>query len=183
VQQTNARVPNSAADIEVFDIWPGRSGPDASVAEARERKVPSKISYSKTPNRERQWGFSIDEYSTTLEWTKMELMPHSPAKQLANLRTLFNGLSILNGLQQRNDLESEIPKHLVMNATEIIEDYLYRVAVEWHAYMARKGSGTLPNIDLDIVVTHPTVGGSPFLPSAHCTRCGTTTRSMPPSKR
>ena len=138
--------------------------------------MPSKISYSETRNGERQWGFSIDEYSTTLEWTKMELIPHSPVKQLAILQSLLEGLGVLKGFQQRNDLESEIPKHLVMNATEIIEDYLYRVAVEWHDYMAARGAGTLPNVDLDIVVTHPTVGGSPLLPSAHCHRCGTTMR-------
>jgi hypothetical protein len=169
-------VPNSAADIVVFDKWPGKSLPGTGQVEAQECKVPSKISYSETRNGESQWGFSIDEYSTILQWTKMELMPHSPAKQLAVLRSLFEGLGVLKGLQQRNGLESEIPKHLIMNATEIIEDYLYKVAVQWQDYMTLLGAGTLLDVDLDIVVTHPTVGGSPFLPSAHCHRCGTTTR-------
>jgi hypothetical protein len=164
VQQTNALVKNSASNINVLDQWPGRlpSG-IGDRQEVGERKVPSKISYSVTQNGERQWGFSIDSTSTVLEWTKMELMPHSPGTQLVVLRNLLGGLSMLRSFQERGDLENEIPQHLILSTTDIIEDYLYKIAVEWYHQMVLQGAVMLEDIDLDIVVTHPTVRYSPFL--------------------
>jgi hypothetical protein len=152
VQQSNARDRNPIQDIVVFDKWPGREGGERALL-----KVPSKISYSRTVKGERQWGYSIDEFSTILQWTKLELMPQSPTKELAVLQGLLGGLVLLKEFQKRNNLDNEIPKHLVKNASDVIQDYLYRIAREWHGYMTAEAAAALPNLDLDIVITHPVV--------------------------
>jgi hypothetical protein len=156
VQQDDALVPNSDEKITVFERWPGNID-ERGMAEAIHRKVPSKISYSETLNGQKQWGYSMDIGSTILEWTKLELMPHSPAKQLEVLRELLDGLNLLKGFQQHDELENEVPKHFIKNAVDVIQDYLYRVATEWHGHMRAEGRGTLHELDLDIVITHPIV--------------------------
>jgi hypothetical protein len=179
VQQADALVANSAEDIIVFYKWPDRTESGTGSAERRELKVPSKISYTETDNNEKQWGYSIDGHSTVLKWTKLELMPQSPATQLNMLRYLAKGLGHFRGFQKPKTLDNETQMHLAMSATDIIEDYLYNVASEWHGHMVGAGSHTLRNIDLDIVVTHPTVRLSygealdPFL-TFDCNRHGTT---------
>ena len=73
------------------------------------------------------------------------------------LRNLLKGLNLLEEFQQRDELDCEIPKHFVRNASEVIQDYLDKVAKEWYRHMAGTGTATLGNIDLDIVITHPIV--------------------------
>jgi hypothetical protein len=163
VHQSDGLVAASAGDIDVFQSWPKRSESGSAITDRNEGKVPSRISYSKTNTGEKQWGFSIQSRSTVLEWTKLELMPRSPAQQLATLRQLVNGLW---DIQPRTGSETEVPKHLVKNATQIIQDYLYRVAVRWHEYMEENHKGVLSNIDTDFVVTHPTASAPFYVPSS-----------------
>jgi hypothetical protein len=172
VQQTNALVQNPPQDIKLLEQWPGKPSVEqestaeeectaerrgTAITEVIAPKVPSEISYSQSRNRQKQWGFSIDEYSTVLKWTKLELMPHSPTTQLAVLKNLLKDLSVLKELQKHNDFDNKIENHLVKSVVDIISDYLFRVASEWHGCMTAVGAGALPNLDLDIVVTHPTV--------------------------
>jgi len=171
VQQSDALVKKSIEDLTVFDKWPGQGG------EVQRFKVPSKLSYSETHSGQRQWGYSIDKKSTILGWTKLELMPQSPGKELTLLRNLLEGLILLKKFQQSDELDSEMPKHLVKNASEVIRDYLDKVAKEWYGHMTGTGASTLRNIDLDIVVTHPIVRLPQehlFLRSANSQSRGTT---------
>lgn len=121
-----------------------------------QEKVPSQISYSETNKGNTQWGFSIDEHSHVLQWTKLELMPRSPAKELAVLRNLLNGGKLLENL---NDLEREVPKHLTRSANEVIQDFLSRVVKEWQQYMKANAHEVLSEMPLDIVVTYPVSWG------------------------
>jgi hypothetical protein len=161
-------IPN-ASEIKVFKKWPtiNQKVPQNAAlaegnpvgAEARESKVPSKISYSETVNGQEQWGHSIDSKSKVLLWTKLELMPLSAVNQLEALRHLFEGMSALkDSFCEGDNVDLEIQKRLVRSPGKIIEDFLYQIATTWHQHMEKFSGGALSNVDLDIVVTLPTVG-------------------------
>ncbi|KAF1808248.1 hypothetical protein P152DRAFT_485607 [Eremomyces bilateralis CBS 781.70] len=152
VQQDDALVKSSIQDITVFPRWPG-----VTEVEENQEKVPSEFSYSAAKNREKQWGYSMDKDSLILRWTKLELMLQSPETELAVLRNLLKGLSLLQQFQESGNRDYELPKHLRKNAGEIIEDYLDKVAKEWRAHMMATAREALREVPLDIVVTHPLI--------------------------
>ena len=124
-------------------------------------KVPSAISYSKTDatRRHRQWGYSIDEHSQVVRWTKLELEQCSASKELDILRDLVDGLDLLNELRVDESTSlDKIPRHIYKDAQEVVKDFLGKVAREWFLYIKGRGRYTLETVPLDIVITHPTVG-------------------------
>jgi len=120
-------------------------------------KVPSAMSYSSSPQRCKQWGYSIDDDSTVLRWTKLELKPRSTAKELTVLRELLKGLELVRELQEQDDLTMEIPTHVTRNAKGVVRDFMGYVARFWRDTMISNGKFALDEVPLDIVITHPAV--------------------------
>lgn len=134
--------------LRVLPEWP-----DAR----EERKVPSQISYAATSSGKKQWGFSIEPGSNVFGWTKMELMPQSPAKELLVLCRLLEGQKLIQDLHSVDRFPLAVPRHLIKDAGEVIEDFLSRVARQWHSYMTKEGNVALEEIVLDVIVTFPAV--------------------------
>ena len=126
---------------------------DEPVATVTEGKVPSQRSFQKTKNGNVQWGFSIDDDSEVLQWTKLELMPREPAKELVTLKNLLRGSDTYG-----RSLLQTAPRQLTFNAQDVIEDFLGKVVKEWVQFMNRRAARALENIDVDVVMTHPAVG-------------------------
>jgi hypothetical protein len=120
-------------------------------------KVPSAISYSTSPKKCKQWGYSIDDDSVVLRWTKLELRPRSTVKELAVLRELLNGLKLMKELQEEDDLGKEIPVHVIRNAKGVIRDFIDRIGRYWRENMISNGKFALNEVPLDLVITHPAV--------------------------
>ena len=125
-------------------------------------KVPSLISYSKTSatRRHRQWGYSIDENSHVIRWTKLELESRSKEKELDILRDLVDGLDLVSQLHTNKDtsLRNKVPEHITKDAEDVVQDFLGKVSREWYLYMKRQGKYTLESVPLDMVISHPAVG-------------------------
>jgi hypothetical protein len=138
-------------DVTVFRNWP----------EANAKKVPSEYSYSKTSveKRCRQWGYSIDDESQVMRWTKLELEPRTTVRELEVLRELVKGLDLVNELRANENAANtnDIPRHISRDAGDIVRDYLLEVAREWYLYIKSQSRHTLDTVPLDIVVTHPAV--------------------------
>lgn len=151
---------NGDPSISTFTNWPGatevnstsQNRRDRPVATATEGKVPSQRSFQKTKNGNVQWGFSIDDDSEVLQWTKLELMPREPAKELATLKNLLKGIDTYG-----RPLLETAPRQLTFNAQDVIEDYLGKVVKEWVQAMNRRAARALENIDVDVVITYPAV--------------------------
>lgn len=125
--------------------------------EKTDSKVPSVISYSPSPARCKQWGYSIDADSTVLRWTKLELRPRSTTKELTVLRELVKGLKLVQELQEQDDIQKEIPMHVTRNARGVVRDFIGQVGRYWREYMISQGKFVLDEVPLDIVITHPAV--------------------------
>jgi hypothetical protein len=108
-------------------------------------------------NTKEQWGFSIDENSTVSKWTKLELMPQPAAKELEVFSKLLEGLSQLKQFQRSDGAEGDIPKYLIKTSSEIIEDFLKRVAKHWRTFMRGQARVVFQNVPVDIAITHPAV--------------------------
>lgn len=143
--------PLSVADLRSFRNWPGKDA----------EKVPSSYSYSKTSRqaRKKQWGYSIDDQSRVLRWTKLELEPRETKKELEELRELVQGLNLVKKLKENRDTGKvdEIPRHISKDAIEIIRDYLSKIARAWRDHMTSRSASVLTEVPLDIVITHPAV--------------------------
>ncbi|KAH6665783.1 hypothetical protein B0J14DRAFT_605889 [Halenospora varia] len=141
--------PLSVADLRSFRNWPGKDA----------EKVPSSYSYSKTSRqaRKKQWGYSIDDQSRVLRWTKLELEPRETKKELEELRELVQGLNLVKKLKENRDTGKvdEIPRHISKDAIEIIRDYLSKIARAWRDHMTYRSASVLTEVPLDIVITHP----------------------------
>lgn len=124
-------------------------------------KVPSLISYSPAPRGHEQWGFSIDDDSIVLRWTKLELRPRSTSKELIVLRELLKGLQLVQQLQEQDDLEQPIPTHVTRNARGVVRDFFEYIGRYWRGNLKKGGKFALDEVPLDIVLTHPAVW-SPF---------------------
>jgi hypothetical protein len=150
--QTTGQDHPSAEEIIVFRAWPGKEA----------LKVPSAFSYSRTSSERRckQWGYSIDDNSQVMRWTKLELEPRTAINELDVLRELTKGLDLIRELQNNEDagIMNEIPRHIARDSGDLVKDYLSKVTREWYQYMRSKGKHTLENVPLDIVITHPAVG-------------------------
>lgn len=93
----------------------------------------------------------------------MDLEPQSTIKELEVVRELVKGLDLLKELQTNEDaaLRNDIPRHISKDSTDVVRDYLGKVAREWALYMRNQGRHVLENVPLDIVITHPVVGYFP----------------------
>ena len=120
-------------------------------------KVPSEISYSKSPRGCKQWGRDIDEASeSVLRWTKLELEPRKRVSELKQLRETFKGLQLLGALH--SDPATALENvHLGKDHGDIVADYLAKVARCWHDHFVSNLAATLHNVPIDIIVTHPVV--------------------------
>jgi hypothetical protein len=147
--QTDGQKSLTPADVIVFRDWPGRD----------EKIVLSAISYSSGSSAKkcRQWGWSIDDNSKVLRWTKLEFEHRTIGEELEVLRELIKGLDLVKELQENEDaaIMNNVPRHISKSAEDIVRDYLGKVSREWYQYMTRKGKYTLKNVSLDIVLTHP----------------------------
>lgn len=136
-------------DLVVFREWPGASM----------QRVPSAISYSPTsPDKHcSQWGWSIDDDSKVLKWTKLELEPQDTATELAQLRELTKGLDLVRELRENETmgLMNDVPEHITKSAEDVVRDYLSKVSRVWYQHMKSQGRYTLERVPLDLVITHP----------------------------
>jgi len=137
----------SVDSLQVLTNWPQE---EAS-------KVPSIISYSPSLQRCKQWGYSVDDDSTVLRWTKLELKPRSTIKELNVLRELLKGLKLVQELQEEDDLENGMPMHVTKNARGVIRDFIGHIGRYWRETMISNGKFVLDEVSLDIVITHPAV--------------------------
>jgi hypothetical protein len=154
---------NSLSDLElkakltVFRDWPGRAG-GAGLKVTVER-VPSQFSYSNTKNGCQQWGWSIDDDSNVLRWTKLDLEPRSPVGELDVLRHLMKGLDLVRELRANKNaaITNDIPRHIARSSEDVVQDYLGRVAREWYIHMKGETIHALQRVPVDLVITHPAV--------------------------
>ncbi|KAK3311887.1 hypothetical protein B0H66DRAFT_486708 [Apodospora peruviana] len=151
MHQTMERQPSFPNDIHIFDKWTG--GGEAG-------KIPSAISYSKTPRGCKQWGNDIDEQdSNVLLWTKLELQPQKPLKELESLKEALNGLRLIEALREDDNagVKSDIPLHIIKSPHEVVQDFLQNIAREYYLYMRSRNEFVIHrgNVPVDIVITHP----------------------------
>lgn len=131
-------------------------------AETSPLQVPSKFSYSKTnpARRAKQWGYSIDEGSLVMQWTKLELDTLSTDAELRNFRELLKGQRLIRRYCKNMDttLNGDAPLHLCRNSEDIVREYLEKLAEEWWAYMRIQARFAMERVPLDLVISHPAVG-------------------------
>lgn len=151
--QADGQIELTPSDVTVFRNWPDNS--------KHAKIVPSAISYSRSSAASncRQWGWSIDDNSKVLRWTKLEFEPRSRLKELEVLQELVKGLDLLNALQSdsQSTTRNDIPQEVSKKAEDVARDYLNKIAREWYQYMRSQGRYTLERVRLDIVLTHPAV--------------------------
>jgi hypothetical protein len=140
------------SDLVVFKFWPG----------ADVEFVPSVYSYSRTDpgTRKAQWGWSIDDNSKILKWTKLELQPQDTKTELSQLKELTKGLDLLRQLR-RNEEEGvwdDVPQHITKSAEDVVRDFLTKVSRVWYQHMkSQNNQYVLEQVPLDLVITHPAV--------------------------
>ena len=164
--QTNGQTTcNSLSDLElktgltVFRNWPGRAAQKVDIEKLDIERVPSQFSYSNTKNGCQQWGWSIDDDSNVLRWTKLDLEPRSPVGELEVLSHLMKGLDLVRELRANKNaaITNDIPRHIARSSEDVVQDYLGRVAREWYMHMKGKTIHTLQRVPIDLVITHPAV--------------------------
>ncbi|KAF2192229.1 hypothetical protein K469DRAFT_620267 [Zopfia rhizophila CBS 207.26] len=142
-------------EFNIVDIWPPR---------VTSEKVPSEISYSPAPGRERQWGYDIsqpadmDRGALKLRWTKLELDQQGRTEELRMI------LDALNGMKNLSLTEIErshgIPDYPAMSPVDIVADYLSKVR-EYLLETLPRDHGVareyLDTIDIDLVITVPAI--------------------------
>lgn len=141
----------SSRDVNVYNGWPEKTA----------QKVPSDFSYSATKKRRcKQWGFSIDEGSRVMRWTKLRLVPGTIAQELDILLEGVKGLDLAEKLLEIENAgsEADVPVHLPKYPEDIVRDYLSEVTREWYRYMRSQARHALNQVPLDIVISHPAVG-------------------------
>lgn len=178
----NTQLPD---EINVFHRWPGGGrGTEPGTARSTTQgtvqntapgktlidKVPSVYSYSKAsgPGEYKQWGYSISDNTSVVQWTKLELEPRTTLRELEVLRDLVKGLDLLKELRANKDAArmNDVPRYLPKDSGDVVRDYLGKVAREWYLYMRAQRHVT-ETIPIDIVLTHPAVN----LPFWHVLKC------------
>ncbi|RSM12109.1 hypothetical protein CEP52_002587 [Fusarium oligoseptatum] len=140
-------------DLEVFTGWSGGSG---------NPKIPSEISYSKATNRSSQQGKEAERHRLVLHWTKLELETRRPATELEALLEAVQGLNLVKRLREVDDAEinHEAPTHLTKSPSDIVKDFLLKIARQYYLHMKEKSSALIAGeIPLDIALTHPAEWG------------------------
>ena len=138
-------------DLEVFTGWSGGSG---------NPKIPSEISYSKGTNRSRQPGKDAERHKLVLHWTKLELETRRPATELEALLEAVQGLSLVKRLREvaDADINHEAPTHLTKSPSDIVKDFLLKIARQYYLHMKGQSSALIGGqIPLDVALTHPAV--------------------------
>jgi len=130
--------------------WPGKTAV----------KVPSKISYSQSNEKRKQFGYDIDAKSDTMQWTKLDLDPKSPLDSLKQLMDTVKGLDLKAKLYHGGQAvrDRRMPKHIAKGSAEIVQDYLTKVIRTWTEDVRQHQANVLQEVPIDIVVTHPAVG-------------------------
>jgi len=133
-------------ELPVMTSWPGKTG----------QKVPSLISFSRTPKGLKQFGHDIDDQSEVVKWTKLDLDPNPVSDHLRLLENTTKGLKLLTAFYRKDKpaMERDIPFHIAKDSTEIVQNFLEKVVRAWKAQLEE---GVLGHNPIDIVVTHPAV--------------------------
>jgi hypothetical protein len=121
-------------------------------------KVPSAISYSRSPGRRKQWGHDIEPGSEVMRWTKLELEEAEIGDEINRLRDAVKGLRLMTQFTTETRdrvLNHDIPHHLGMDAEYIVTEYLSHVFREWYDVLAAEVRSLFENISIDLVITHP----------------------------
>jgi molecular chaperone DnaK (HSP70) len=136
-------------ELRVMTEWPGQTG----------QKVPSLVSYSRTPNAREQYGNDIDDQSEVVSWTKLDLDPQNVTNHLKLLEDTTRGLKLVPALYRKEKpvMERDIPFHIAKDTTEIVQHFLEKVVRAWKVQIQESADGALGHIPIDIVVTHPAV--------------------------
>ncbi|KAF7556188.1 hypothetical protein G7Z17_g1667 [Cylindrodendrum hubeiense] len=131
------------ADVNVVSNW----GP------VIESKVPSLYTY--TANEGEIWGYDIGDNAYVIRWSKLELEAPSRLHALTTLkRTIAEARQLHFGTT--NVLQSQIPRHLIKSASDVVTDYLVQVANAVRLDIEnKKGPRTLSEFPIDVVITHP----------------------------
>lgn len=150
--QTDGKDQAWATELKVYRDWPEKTA----------QKVPSAYSYSKADSAKQreQWGYSINENSQVIRWSKLDIGPRTTTRELEVLRDLVTGLDLVNKLHrtEQDFRANDVPQHLSKDSSDVIRDYLGKVARKWYQSMKTgPGRNALDNVPLDIVITHPAV--------------------------
>ena len=133
--------------IRLVDVWPPRK---------TSAKVPSEISYSSAPGRERQWGSDISQEAVKMVWTKMELDQQERSEELRMILDALNGMNNLD--LKAIERSRGIPDYPAMDPVDIVADYLSKVRAHLvQTLEATYGKEYLTIIPIDLVITVPAV--------------------------
>ena len=133
--------------IRLVDVWPPRK---------TSAKVPSEISYSSAPGRERQWGSDISQEAVKMVWTKMELDQQERSDELRMILDALNGMNNLD--LKAIERSRGIPDYPAMDPVDIVADYLSKVRAHLvQTLEATYGKEYLTIIPIDLVITVPAV--------------------------
>ncbi|KAI8665736.1 hypothetical protein NCS56_01010700 [Fusarium sp. Ph1] len=164
-------------DLEVFTGWSGGSG---------NPKIPSEISYSKATNRSRQPGKDAERHKLVLHWTKLELETRRPATELEALLEAVQGLSLVKRLREvaDADINHEAPTHLTKSPSDIVKDFLLKIARQYYLHMKGQSSALIGGqIPLDVALTHPAEWGYEPLNKLYRAAMGAFHKQMFPTLR
>jgi len=135
-------------DIKLQTAWPKQNS----------TKVPSAISYSPSRSGCSQWGHDIETGSQVMRWTKLELNDGSLGEEIKRLAAVVKGLGLMSEFRSnaaQRVLINNIPRHLGLDAEDIVTEYLTRVVREWFAFQQAETRSLFGNVPLDLVITHP----------------------------
>ncbi|KAJ4168422.1 hypothetical protein NW754_010333 [Fusarium falciforme] len=164
-------------DLEVFTGWSGGSG---------NPKVPSEISYSKATNRSHQQGKDAERHKLMLHWTKLEFETRRPATELEALLEAVQGLSLVKRLREvaDADINHEAPTHLTKSPSDIVKDFLLKIARQYYLHMKGQSSALIGGqIPLDVALTHPAEWGYEPLNKLYRAAMGAFHKQMFPTLR
>ncbi|KAL2679377.1 hypothetical protein Neosp_010151 [[Neocosmospora] mangrovei] len=157
--------------------WSGGSG---------NPKLPSEISYSKATNRSRQPGKDAERHKLVLHWTKLELETRRPAAELEALLEAVQGLSLVKRLREvaDADINHEAPTHLTKSPSDIVKDFLLKIARQYYLHMKGQSSALIGGqIPLDVALTHPAEWGYEPLNKLYRAATGAFHKQMFPTLR
>jgi hypothetical protein len=93
-----------------------------------------------------------------MRWTKLELHRDHLSDEIRRLHAIANGLPVMDAFRHDADnraLQNDIPKHLCLDAEDIVADYLTQVVREWYGLQQSQTRALFETVPLDLVITHP----------------------------
>ncbi len=114
--------------------------------------VPSRLSYSPSPNFCQQWGYDIDDDSHVCKNIRDNLerriKPNNKDELERFARLIWEAANL--------NFDQKIPEHLTKTPEQIAADFLYRVAEKTNDEVASTiGCSVAEEADTDLVVTYP----------------------------